>query len=97
MNFLGGDWSCSSSVDDALVVTNWDKCTAIVKHAPILLDKSSEFCAILGHEMRQIKFGLEPVAMCGLRELIIKHVILFIESRRVKVLLGQDDPTINVM
>ncbi len=35
--------------------------------------------------------------MCNLRELVIKHEIVFIKGRGVKVLLAQDDPIINVM
>jgi hypothetical protein len=48
MNFLHGNCSCTSSVDDTLVVTNRVEHAAIIKHTPILLDQSGELCNVLG-------------------------------------------------
>jgi hypothetical protein len=48
MNILNGNWGCTSSVDDTLVVPNGNKGATLIKHTPVLFNQSCKTLVFLG-------------------------------------------------
>ncbi len=52
MHLFDSDGGCVSSVDNALVVVDRDKVTAVIKDTPILFYQSSKLRALLRQKVR---------------------------------------------
>ncbi len=61
-----GDGLCVPSINDTLVVLDWDKDTFVVENRPILLDERVDLIAYGGFQMGQVEILLQLRTMFGL-------------------------------
>jgi hypothetical protein len=61
-----GNGLCVSSINDTLVVLDWDENTLVVKNRPILLDERIDSIAYSGFQMGQVEILLQLHTMFGL-------------------------------
>ena len=66
-NLLNGNGGSTSSVNNTLVVSDGDKSTTLNKNAAVFFDQGCETSAVLGLQVRQVKFLGKALAVASLR------------------------------
>ena len=96
VNLLSGYGGSTSSVDNALIVSDGDKSTMLIKHTPVFFDQLCVTRTLIRLQVGQIEFLLKALAMVSLRTHIVKNWAVLVKDRGVKLLLPENNTALNI-